>query len=137
MSRHPSNLQLFLGQVNEISADLDRYAGIKNNAFLLFARLSSDINRHGGFLINLAYRPQEKQEEAARICDALKLLYGATACADPDPLSVSQYLSMYQQVWQFQATDGHFGQQALVAVINEYLLLARGVTRSTVDSNRS
>ena len=124
-------------QVNEISAELDRYAELENNAFLLFARLSSDINRNGGFFINLTYRSQEKQEEAARICDVLKVLYGATGCSDPDPFSVSQYLSMYQQAWQFQATDGHFGQQTLVAIINEYLLLVRGGTRSTADSDRS
>ena len=85
----------------------------------------------------MAYRPHEKQEEAARICDALKLLYGATGCSDPDPLSVSQHLSTYQQVWQFQATDEHFRQQTLVAIINEYLLIARGVNRWTVYPNSS
>ena len=120
-------------QVNDISTELSRYSDLENNAFLLFARLSSDINRNGGFFINLTYRPEEKQDEAARVCDALNVLYGATGCPDRDPFSVSQRLSTYQQAWQFQATDGHFGQQTLVAIINEYLLQARRVNRSTAD----
>ena len=118
-------------QLNETSAELDRYAELEDNAFLLFARLSSDINRNGGLFINLTFMPQEKQEEASRICDALMVLYGDTGCPDPDPSSVAQRLSTYQQAWQFQATDGYFGQQTLIAIINEYLLLARGVNRPT------
>ena len=124
-------------QANETSAELGRYAELEDNPFLLFARLSSDINKNGGLFINLTFRPQEKQEEAARICDALRGLYGATGCSDPDPFSVSQRLSTYQQAWQFKATDGYFGQQTLVAIINEYLLLARGGNRSTADEDRS
>ncbi len=111
-------------QVTRMSDDIDRYSELENNTFLLFARLSADINRHGEF-INLTYRPQEKRDEATRICDALQVVYGATGCADSNPLAVSQRLSAYQRAWQFQTTAGHFGQQTLVAIINEYLLLAR------------
>ncbi len=111
-------------QVERMSAEIGRYAELENNPFLLFARLSADISRHGEF-INLTYRPEDKRDEADRICDALRALYGPIGCADSDPLSVSQRLSTYQQAWQFQATTGHFGQQTLVAIINEYLLLAR------------
>ena len=64
-------------------------------------------------------------------------LCGETGYSDHDPFSVSQRLSTYQQAWQFQATDGYFGQQTLVAIINENLLLARGVNRPTADSDRS
>ena len=111
-------------QVERMSAEIGRYAELENNPFLLFARLSADINRHGEF-INLTYEPEDKRDEADRICDALRILYGPIGCADSDPLFVSQRLSTYQQAWQFQATAGHFGQQTLVAIINEYLLLAR------------
>ena len=111
-------------QVEGLSADVRRYAAIEDNPFLLFANLSYDINRHGEF-INLTYRPEDKRDEATQICNALKIVYGPTGCADSDPLSVSRRLSTYQQAWEFQATAGHFGQQTLVAIINEYLLLAR------------
>ena len=93
--------------------------------FLLFARLSSDINRHGGFFINLTYKTDEKQGEAVRICDTLKRLYGSKGCSSQDPISVHQDLVRLQKAWMFQATDGHFGRQTLVALINEYLLLTR------------
>lgn len=111
-------------QVERMSAEIGRYAELENNPFLLFARLSADINRHGEF-INLTYRPDDKRDEANRICDALRTLYGPMGCTDSDPLRVAQHLSTYQEAWQFHNTAGHFGQQTLVAIINEYLLLAR------------
>ena len=115
-------------QVNELQPELQKYAELEGSAFLLFARLSSDINRHGGFFTNLTYRAEEKQGEATRICDVLNMLYGPAGCSSQDPLSVQQDLVRLQRAWMFQATEGHFGQQTLVALINEYLLQARRQT---------
>ena len=114
-------------QVNELEPELQEYNELEGSAFLLFARLSSDINRHGGFFINLTYRAEEKQGEATRICDVLIMLYGPAGCSSQDPLSVQGDLERLQSAWMFQATEGHFGQQTLVALINEYLLQARGL----------
>lgn len=88
-------------------------------------RLSADITRHVGFLVNLNYLPEQKRRESSRICDALNSLYGPASCLSADPLSVRQDPIELQGSWKFEATNGYFGQQTLVALMDDYLLLVR------------
>ena len=123
-NEHRTELSDLREQLRRVSDEMKLYEGFKDSPFLLFAQLSSDIGRDGQS-INLTYKPREKQEEATRICDALTVVFGERGCKDSNPTSVAARLRVYQEAWQFESAMGYFGQQTLIAIINEYLLRAR------------